>query len=54
MANKIKALEKNFEIASQISQKMESLWIKVEDLDSIHMEKHGENCLKWPFGNQSL
>ena len=33
MVNKIKDLEKHLEISSQINQKMESLWIKVEDLD---------------------
>ena len=40
MEDKIKALEKHFEIASQINQKMESLQIKVEELDKWkNMEK---------------
>ena len=50
--DKIKSLEKRPEIASQMNQNMESLWIKVEELDI--WEKHGENCSKWPSSNQSL
>ena len=41
MEDKIKALEKYFMIASQINQKMESLHIKIEELDKWrNMEKN--------------
>jgi hypothetical protein len=41
MEDNIKALEKHLEIASQINQKMESLEIKVEELDRWrNMEKN--------------
>ena len=33
MDDTIKALERHLENASQINEKMESLWVKIEDLD---------------------
>ena len=40
MEDKIKYLEKHLEIPTQINQKMESLWIKVDELDKWrNMEK---------------